>query len=65
MNLSKRQRTVINHLMRRFNMSRKAALVELKYRDDFKKRRNQKLLEIFGKGKNFDEFIDPPEVIIE
>lgn len=51
--------------MERYNIPEKGALLELKHREDYKRKRNAKLLEIFGKGKRFDYHKDPPEIILE
>lgn len=58
--LSGRQSRSIERMMACYNMPEKAALLELSYREDFKNKRNDKLLKLFGKGERYEDFVSPP-----
>jgi hypothetical protein len=51
---SKRQAVAVIRLMQCFKMSKKAALIEIAYREEFKRKRNEKVETIFGRASGYD-----------
>lgn len=63
--LSIRQASSVMRLLECYNIPEKAAILELSYREEFKAKRNEKLLKMFGKGKNYQEYVEHPLIDIE